>query len=193
MVITGGASEIGIETTRTYAEIGADVTVAVRNPPSATRVVEDLVAATGNGNILFSPVIFDDLAFHFMPYSPVVAYGQSKTATALFAVAATARWAPDGITSNAVMPGAIATRRQRHTGGLQTPAGFHKTQQQDAATTLFAATSPLLEGIGGRYLEDVTEAPVVQQRDPMARGVAPYALDPTNAERLWDVSEALLA
>ena len=65
---------------------------------------------------------------------------------------------------------------------------FMKTPQQGAATTVFAATSPLLEGIGGRYLEDVAEAPVVPRRDPLARGVAGYALDPVNAERLWDVS-----
>ena len=56
-----------------------------------------------------SPVIFDDINFDFRQYDPFLAYGQSKTANALFAVEATRRWARDGITVNAVMPGAIRT------------------------------------------------------------------------------------
>jgi NAD(P)-dependent dehydrogenase (short-subunit alcohol dehydrogenase family) len=159
------------------------------------------LAAAGNARVvslsssghLFSPILFDDPHFRFVPYDPFVAYGQSKTATALFSVGATRRWAADGITSNAVMPGAIATNLQRHTGGLRTPVERRKTPQQGAATTLFAATSPLLEGIGGRYFEDVNEAPLVDHRPSDYTGVAPYALDPANAERLWDVATALLA
>jgi len=278
VVITGGASGIGIETARALAGIGADVTLAVRNPAAAAPVVEELVASTGNPAVhvgrldladrasitgfveawtgpldvlvnnagilavpelertaegwemqfatnylghfaltlglhrslaaatdgarvvslsssghLFSPVIFDDLHFNFVPYDPYVAYGQSKTASALLAVGVTARWADDGITSNAVMPGAIATKLQRHTGGLRTPLERQKSPQQGAATSLFAATSPLLKGVGGRYLEDVQEAEVVGRRGPDYTGVAPYALDSANAERLWDVSEQLLA
>jgi NAD(P)-dependent dehydrogenase (short-subunit alcohol dehydrogenase family) len=53
------------------------------------------------------------LHFRFRPYDPLLAYGQSKTATILFAVGATARWAADGITANALNPGAIATNLQR--------------------------------------------------------------------------------
>ncbi len=74
-----------------------------------------------------SPVIFDDLFFRFMPYDPWAAYGQSKTANVLFAVEATRRWAADGITANSLMPGAIATNLQRHTGGAQTPPDKRKT------------------------------------------------------------------
>jgi hypothetical protein len=58
---------------------------------------------------------------------------------------------------------------------------------------MFAATSPLLDGMGGRYLEDVNEAEVVDGRGPHLTGVAAYALDPGNAERLWAMSERLLA
>jgi NAD(P)-dependent dehydrogenase (short-subunit alcohol dehydrogenase family) len=278
VVITGGASGIGVETARALAGIGADVTLAVRNTAAAAPVVEELVADTGNPAVhvsrldladrasiarfveawtgpldvlvnnagilalpelertadgwemqfatnflghfaltlglhrslagatdgarvvslsssghLFSPVIFDDLHFDFVPYDPYVAYGQSKTATALLAVAVTARWADDGITSNAVMPGAIATKLQRHTGGLRTPPERQKSPQQGAATSLFAATSPLLKGVGGRYLEDVQEAELVARRGPDYTGVAPYALDGANAERLWDTARRLLA
>jgi hypothetical protein len=54
------------------------------------------------------------------------------------------------------------------------------------------ATFPDLEGIGGRYFDDCNEAPTVDHRDTAGTGVASYALDPANAHRLWDVSEALL-
>jgi NAD(P)-dependent dehydrogenase (short-subunit alcohol dehydrogenase family) len=151
-----------------------------------------IVSLSSSGH-LFSPVMFDDPHFNFVAYDAFVAYGQSKTASTLFAVGVTARWAKDGITSNAVMPGAIATKLQRHTGGLRTPVERQKTPQQGAATTLYVATSPELEGIGGRYFEDVNEARIVDRRGPDYTGVAPYALDPANAERLWDLSTELLA
>jgi NAD(P)-dependent dehydrogenase (short-subunit alcohol dehydrogenase family) len=165
------------------------------------QALHQALAAAGNARIvslsssghLFAPVLFDDPRFNFIPYDAFLAYGQSKTASALFAVAVTRRWAKDGITSNAVMPGAIATNLQRHTGGLRTPVERHKTPQQGAATTLYVATSPDLEGIGGRYFEDVNEAPVVEHRRPDYTGVAAYALDAANADRLWDLSLELLA
>jgi NAD(P)-dependent dehydrogenase (short-subunit alcohol dehydrogenase family) len=151
-----------------------------------------IVSLSSSGH-LFSPVILDDPHFNFVPYDPFVAYGQSKTATALFAVGATRRWAADGITANAVMPGAIATNLQRHTGGLRTPVERRKTPQQGAATTMLIATSPVLEGIGGRYFEDNNEAATVDRRGPDYTGVAPYALDPANADRLWDLGLKLLS
>lgn len=139
-----------------------------------------------------SPVIFDDLFFRFMPYDPWAAYGQSKTANVLFAVEASRRWAADGITANSLMPGAIATNLQRHSGGSQTPADQRKTPEQGASTSVLLATSPLLEGIGGRYFVNNQEAVVVDRPTGDMTGVAPYALDPANAERLWDVSLELL-
>lgn len=78
------------------------------------------VSSTGH---LFSPVKFDDLSFDFVPYTPIVAYGQSKTANALLAVGITHRWVSDGIRSNTLHPGAIATGLQKHTGGLKTLPG----------------------------------------------------------------------
>ncbi|HEX8272452.1 MAG TPA: SDR family NAD(P)-dependent oxidoreductase [Longimicrobiaceae bacterium] len=139
------------------------------------------IVAVSSSAHLFSPVVFDDLHFDFAPYEPLAAYARSKTAVVLFAVGATSRWADDGITANAVMPGAIATRLQRHTGGLRTPVERRKTPQQGAATPVLAAASPLLEGVGGRYFEDASEAPVVASRGPDLAGVAPYALDPASA------------
>ena len=143
------------------------------------------VSSTGH---LFSPVVFDDLHYRFRPYDPMTAYGQSKTASVLLAVEVTARWADDGIISNALNPGAIATGLQKHTGGLRTPAEFQKTVEQGASTSVLLAASPLVEGIGGRYFENNNEADVVTERSEnlgRASGVANYALDGDNASRLW--------
>ena len=127
----------------------------------------------------------------------MLAYGQSKTANVLFAVEATRRWSDEGITANAVHPGAIATTslsrhldpdylEQLRVSGLYR----YKTPEQGAATSVLAATSAQLEGVGGRYFEDCNEAPVVDPSSAEGSGVAAYALDPTNAERLWELSRA---
>ncbi|WP_329565246.1 SDR family NAD(P)-dependent oxidoreductase [Streptomyces sp. NBC_01361] len=151
---------------------------------------------------LFSPVVFDDLDYRFRPYDPWTSYGQSKTANALFAVGAAERWADDGITANALMPGNIAdTSLARHmdmqqvadfiaSGELALPPG--KTVEQGAATSVLVAASPTVEGLTGRYFEDCAEAKPVTQRAGAVAGVAPYALDPDNAARLWAVSEAFV-
>ncbi|MEV6117771.1 SDR family NAD(P)-dependent oxidoreductase [Streptomyces sp. NPDC052109] len=150
---------------------------------------------------LFSPVVFDDLAYRFRPYDPWISYGQSKTANILFAVGAAERWADDGITANALMPGNIAdTSLARHMD-MQQVADFiasgaialppQKTVQQGAATSVLLAASPTVEGITGRYFEDCAQAKPVTERPGAVAGVAPYALDRDNADRLWTVSEAL--
>ncbi|MBC7969121.1 MAG: SDR family NAD(P)-dependent oxidoreductase [Verrucomicrobia bacterium] len=151
-----------------------------------------IVSVSSSGHLM-SPVIFDDIHFAFRPYDPWLAYGQSKTANILFAVGATARWFNDGITANALMPGAIATNLQRHTGGIRTPPERQKTPEQGAATSVLLATSPLLEDIGGRYFEDCNEAHCVTSGNGYMSGVAPYALDADNADRLWEESLRLLA
>jgi NAD(P)-dependent dehydrogenase (short-subunit alcohol dehydrogenase family) len=276
-IVTGGASGIGVETARTLARRGADVTLAVRNTDAGAAVAREIVRSTGNSSVhvagmeltdrasvtafvdswegplhllinnagvmaiqertltaegweaqfatnhlghfdltvglhdalastgdarvvslsssahLFSPVIFDDINFQFRPYDPTLAYGQSKTAVILFAVGATDRWAKDGITVNAVNPGAIATPLQRHVGGkLATPVELQKTTQQGASTAVFAATSPLLQGVGGRYFNDNTEAILTDHRpasiEELVTSLAEYAVDSRNADRLWDLS-----
>ena len=160
-----------------------------------------IVSVSSSGH-LRSPVVFDDIDFAFRDYDPFGAYGQSKTANVLFAVEATRRWADHGITSNALMPGGILTPLQRHLPpdyGKQAEERFRKagsrlkTVEQGAATSVLLAASPLLDGIGGRYFEDCNEAPVVHRRsETTIAGVAPYALDPANAERLWELSSKLI-
>ena len=152
-----------------------------------------------------SPVVFDDLFFERRPYEPGLAYGQSKTANVLFAVEASRRWAGDGITANALMPGGIWTPLQRHWPAEQRAAAEEqarraesaglfqmKTPAQGAATSVFLATSPVVAGVGGRYFEDCQEAEVVERLDGI-HGVVPHALDPDAARRLWDVSERLVS
>jgi NAD(P)-dependent dehydrogenase (short-subunit alcohol dehydrogenase family) len=151
-----------------------------------------VVSLSSSGH-LFSPVVFDDLNFDFIPYTPFGAYGQSKSATALLAVGITQRWAGDGISSNALHPGAIATSLQRHTGGLRTPVERRKTPAQGASTSVLLAASPLLEGISGRYFEDCNEAQQVAKRTADFTGHAAYAVDPANADRLWEMSLELIA
>lgn len=145
---------------------------------------------------LRSPVVFEDIQYDQREYEPWQAYGQSKTANVLFAVEASRLWADDGITANSLMPGAIRTNLQRYVSEEELDrlragnAAAWKTVEQGAATSVLAAASPLLDGVGGRYFEDCQEAAPAQ---PGGRtGVAAYALDPEAAERLWKVSTALL-
>jgi NAD(P)-dependent dehydrogenase (short-subunit alcohol dehydrogenase family) len=146
-----------------------------------------------------SPVRFDDLAFEKEPYDKWAAYGQSKTANVLFAVELDRRLGGRGVHANAVHPGVIRTDlsrhmrkedfervRQRSGGTLKL-----KTVEAGAATSVYAATAPELEGRGGLYLEDCHVAEV--NDDPQAReGVRSYAVDPDAAKRLWTLSEELV-
>ncbi|MFJ5985450.1 SDR family NAD(P)-dependent oxidoreductase [Lentzea sp. NPDC092896] len=149
---------------------------------------------------LSSPVVFDDIHFERREYDPWKAYGQSKTANVLFGVEAGRRWAADGITMNALMPGGILTALQRHI----TPEALQeriklrggdkplqlKTPEQGAATTLVLAVSPLVQGRSGLYFEDCNEA--VPNTEGMTNGLAAYAADPEAAAQLWKVSEETL-
>ena len=147
-----------------------------------------------------SPVVFEDIHFEHRAYEPWLAYGQSKTANVLFAVEATKRWASDGITVNALMPGGIQTNLQRYVSDeelnrLRAAAGGAtlkwKTPEQGAATSVLLATSPLLDGVGGCYFEDCNEAEIGKLG--ARNGVAAYALDPDAATRLWQVSVHTIA
>ncbi|MDQ1645112.1 MAG: hypothetical protein QOJ50_1296 [Cryptosporangiaceae bacterium] len=150
-----------------------------------------IVAVSSSAHMRF-PVLFDDPHFRFVPYDPWAAYGQSKTANVLFAVGATDRWARDGITANSLMPGAIVTNLQRHVGGtVRQPPERRKNTEQGAATSVLLAASSLVEGVSGRYFADCQEQPVVSEATSDLLGVAPYALDPANADRLWDLSTRL--
>jgi NAD(P)-dependent dehydrogenase (short-subunit alcohol dehydrogenase family) len=154
-----------------------------------------------------SDVDFEDPNYLRRSYDAWDAYGQSKTANALFAVGLTRRHADAGITANSLMPGAIMTNLQRHipTGDLTamgwadaagrpvTPAGW-KTVEQGAATSVWAAVTPELDGRGGLYLDNCAVARPWTADDNVPNGhYLPYALDPEHAERLWSLSEELVS
>jgi NAD(P)-dependent dehydrogenase (short-subunit alcohol dehydrogenase family) len=158
-----------------------------------------------------SPIRWDDLDFDDGEYHNWTAYGQSKTANALFALELDRRLGAEGVHAYSVHPGVIMTELGRHMG----PADFEwmaerarrrnadtepsadaapftfKSVEAGAATSVWAATAPELEAHGGAYLEDCQVAEVVDG-DDAATGVAPWAADPVQAARLWELSEELV-
>jgi len=153
-----------------------------------------------SGGHKYSNVDFADLNFKRREYNKWLAYGQAKTANALFAVALSQHWGPR-VLANAVHPGAIVTELGRHLlkedidflMKLSPRAGrlTYKQPAAGAATEVWAATTPLLQGRGGLYLEDCGIADAVT--DVNEKGYLPYALDAVAAERLWQISLELTA
>lgn len=151
---------------------------------------------------------WDDPHFTTTAYDKWQAYGQAKTANALFAMAVDARGADRGIRAFSVHPGGIFTPLQRHLPLEEMVAlgwknadgtipdavkrGF-KTPEEGAATTIWAATAPKLAGLGGLYCEDVDVAQLAGSVSPPHQHVRPWACDPDAAERLWALSEEWLA
>jgi NAD(P)-dependent dehydrogenase (short-subunit alcohol dehydrogenase family) len=145
-----------------------------------------------------SALDFDDPHFQRRPYDKWLAYGQSKTANALFAVALDRRGEPHGVRAFSVHPGAVVTDLMRHMTAEETTEAVErirdvaglKTTEQGAATSVWCATSEQLDGKGGVYCEDVDIAAAVPADSPDPGGVRPWAMDPALAERLWALSEA---
>lgn len=150
-----------------------------------------------------SDIRWEDPHFRKGDYDKWVSYGQSKTANSLFAVGASQKWKDRGVLANAVMPGGIITPLQRHlskeeqmgfgwidANGVPNPQ--MKSTEEGAATSVWAAVGPELEGVGGKYLENCAEAAAWKEDAPWS-GVLPHALDPASAERLWTWSEREIA
>jgi NAD(P)-dependent dehydrogenase (short-subunit alcohol dehydrogenase family) len=144
---------------------------------------------------------FEDPNFDRKAYDPLLAYGASKSANALFALEFDRRYRDKGVRAFSLMPGAIHTSLARYMTeeaiaqigatmeGMTNPAW--KTVEQGAATSVWAALAPELEGQGGLYLEDCNEAlPAVPG---LNRGIQPWAIDPEAARRVWDWSDAAIA
>lgn len=146
-----------------------------------------------------SPIVFDDIHFTKRPYQKWEAYGQAKTANALFAVELDRRGQAHGVRAFSLHPGGIMTPLQRHMSAEEIaamgwvdkdgkPLDLFKTTEQGASTTVWAATSPQLDGKGGLYCEDCEVAALnTEQPGPMS-GVRPYAVDPEEAKKLWAAS-----
>jgi NAD(P)-dependent dehydrogenase (short-subunit alcohol dehydrogenase family) len=164
------------------------------------------VVVVSSGAQLLAPLDLDDPHFVRRAYDPWTAYAQSKTADVLMAVGMARRWAADGITANAVAPGWIRTRLQRHMdvdtlrsmgvheedGQEHTPS-FFKTPAQGAADQVALVASPRTASATGQYWEDGRPAPVVEGGTGAQNGVAAWSLDPVAADGLWDLGLAALA
>lgn len=146
-------------------------------------------------------VNFADPNFEHTEYDPLLSYGQSKSANALFAVELDRRYQGDAIRAFSLMPGGIRTNLGRDIaqdvlarlglGSEQANSYRWKTVEQGSATTVWAALGCELEGHGGLYLEDVAEA--VPSAEGQMDGVKPWAIDPAMARQLWDWSEDAIA
>lgn len=159
----------------------------------------------------FSNVDLEDPNFERTPYEPFIAYGRSKTANILFAVAFDKRHRGRGVRAAAVHPGGIQTELGRHLDSSQMQQiieGINqqlaeedqgpfqwKTIPQGAATSVWAAVVAPADQIGGRYCENCHVGHIVPDHvtiNAVSEGVRGYALDPRNAEALWKKSEELV-
>lgn len=144
----------------------------------------------------------DDPNFERREYEKWPAYGQAKSANALFALQLDKIGEPHGIRAFAVHPGGIATPLQRHlTMEEQVAMGWYdqegnvnevfKSTQEGASTSVWCAVSPLLEGMGGVYCEDCNIATPADENTPRGSGVAPHVRDEALAKTLWTKSEEM--
>lgn len=168
--------------------------------PALRKAEAPRVVALSSLGHLISDVDIEDPMFERRDYDKWVAYGQSKTANAQFAVGIARRFAGDGIKAYSVHPGGIMTDLQRDLDSEEMRAfGWideegtvdkrFKTPQQGAATTVWAATSPLIEDRSGTYCEDCNVA--VPEEGRTQSGVRAHAVDQERADALWVLSERL--
>ena len=281
-IVTGGASGLGLETTRALLHAGAMVIVPARSPERARTALHGLAGATvermdladpqsvaafadhvvsagqpvsilvNSAGIMATPemrdaegheaqfatnhlghfrltlglwpaliaagdarvvsvssrghqiagIDFEDIDFRVRAYDKWVAYGQSKTANALFAMALDRRGRTHGIRAFSLHPGQILTDLARHLSAEEIasfdaldeagrpiidPERGMKTVEQGAATSVWCTTNPRLDGFGGVYCEDCDIA-IVNNSSVGRKGVSPWACDPDFAERLWQLS-----
>jgi NAD(P)-dependent dehydrogenase (short-subunit alcohol dehydrogenase family) len=184
--------------------------------PALKRAHGARVVSVSSAGHRFSPVVFDDINFERRAYDPFKAYGQSKTANILFTVALDRRGKDEGIRAFALHPGGIAgTNLGTHVGvEMLKKTGFVdendrpvvdlgrdlKSVPQGAATHVWCAVSPQLDGKGGVYCADSDITPVLpeggsftltEDRANRGTGVQAYAVDPKAAEELWRRSEEI--
>lgn len=170
------------------------------------------VVTVTSGAARFGQIHWDDLDFT-AGYEPTTAYAQSKRANVLFTVELDRRYAADGIRAFATHPGVIigpgphsperiASFRAQGLvdddgNTIIDPAGGKKTIEQGAATLVFGAASPLLDGVGGVYLKDSDVSALDDEERPLTADSIPSEpssamLDADDARRLWEVTETLV-
>ncbi len=184
--------------------------LAARLWPALRRSGRARVVSVSSRGHMRGNIDFEDPNFERRPYDKWAGYGQSKTANVLFAVELDRRGQGQGVRAFSLHPGTIVTDLARHLGPAELEAmgvpydeagrpkleefaqsAGGKTPEQGAATSVWCATSPQIEGQGGVYCEDCDVAELAPDESQRARGVRPYAVDPEAAGRLWALSERL--
>jgi NAD(P)-dependent dehydrogenase (short-subunit alcohol dehydrogenase family) len=163
--------------------------------PALTQAAPSRIVNLSSGGHRASDIVWDDPNYETRAYDKFESYGQSKTANILFTRELERRFGPNGVHAYAVHPGMIATELGRHMTGddrhtlaekfKASPTGTrpqHKTVEQGAATSVWAATAPELDSAGGAYLADAE----ISDDD------APWTRDADAAARLWALSEELV-
>ena len=183
--------------------------LALRLWPALRRAKGARVVSVSSRGHRIAGVDFDDPHFERRPYDKWQAYGQSKSANALFAVGLDARGQAHGVRAFSLHPGSIFTELARHLtdedlarmgvsradpsrmppGQSVEEGGDFRTVAQGAATSVWCAANTRLEGMGGVYCENVEVAEAVPADDIGITGVRAWATDPELAERLWQLSE----
>ncbi len=193
-------NSLGLELQLATNYVGHAALISLLAPAIRKAGQARVIAVTSSGHH-FSDIRFDDPNFENSEYDKWVAYGQSKTASALLARKVHSAMSVDGVTGLAVHPGFIQTDLMRHLTredytamkdrtDIELPTSrTYKNVEQGAATSLYAATAPELEGQFA-YLEDCGIAPHAQRKDTL-NGVMPYAVDEQSAEKLWAKMEEL--
>lgn len=166
--------------------------------PALVQTGSARVVSVSSTGIRFGGVDLDDPNFERREYDKWKAYGQSKSANALFAVALDRRGQAHGVRAFSVHPGRIMTDLVRFiSDDEKNAAGAEfKTTEQGAATSVWCATSPQLEDKGGVYCLDVDIAKAIPAVDlqgmaQILSGVLTWAIDPELAEQLWQLSEEM--
>lgn len=174
--------------------------------PALRRASGARVISVSSWGHRYSPFVFEDPNFERRDYDRWAAYGQSKTANILFAIALDERGKADGVRAFSLHPGSIlgtglekhlSTEELRAAGVIDEngkpildPTRNLKTVEQGASTSVWCATSPRLDGLGGLYCENTDVAPMVSEGGvtnqllATTRGLMPHAADPDAADRL---------
>ncbi len=166
------------------------------------------VVALSSAAHIITDIHWDDIHFQTEDYGKWQAYGQAKSANALFALGLDRKWQKDGVRAFSVHPGGIFTGLQRHMtfedmvalgwknadGTMSEEAEqLFKTPAQGGATTLWCATSPSLDEIGGVYCEDCDIAQAADENSQRYEHARSWIYDPARADKLWDMTEDMLA
>ncbi|HTK09797.1 MAG TPA: SDR family NAD(P)-dependent oxidoreductase [Ktedonobacteraceae bacterium] len=170
--------------------------------PALCKAAPARVISLTSGTHRASDIHFDDIQYRHRPYEKWEAYGQSKTADALLAVALTRHFREQGITANAVNPGGVLSGLQRYLTDEERRTRYYdeagnlnpvfKTPEQGASTTVWASVAAELAGIGGLYLEDCQQGIPYNPEVSTLSGYMPYALNAEHAEQLWTLAGELV-